>query len=143
MLTDAAGASIVTAGLTGIPVLVTPVTSTTVPSVSKDAGTVTKAVVKASSGNVFSVLVTNTNSAIRYLQLHNKATAPAGTDTAQLYFTIPAGTAVQPAVVELNSDFFAPSERFATGIGWAISTTATTFTDSATASEHTIQVRYL
>jgi hypothetical protein len=113
------------------------------PSTSKDAGTVTKAVVKASSGSVFSFRVTNANAAARYFQLHNKATAPAAAETAQQYFVIPAGTATQPAVVELTSDFFSGQEYFATGIGWAISTTATTFTDSATASDHTVLVRYV
>lgn len=113
------------------------------PSTYKDAGTVTKANIKASAGNVFSFYITNENAAVRYFQLHNKATAPAAAETAQLYFPIPAGTAAAPTVLIIGVDFFAPSERFATGIGWAISTTATTFTDSATASEHDVTVRYV
>jgi hypothetical protein len=121
-----------------------PVTSGTyAPTNYQNAGTVTKANIKASAASVFSIRITNANAAIRYLQLHNKATAPAAADTAQLYFLIPAGTATQPTVVELGMDWFSPSEFFATGLGWAISTTATTFTDSATAADHNVKVRYL
>lgn len=143
MLVDAAGAPLIAAGVTAVPVSTSPVASTAVPTVNKNAGTVTAAAVKASAGNVFSILVTNANAAARYFQLHNKATIPLAAETAQLYFVIPAGNAAQPAVVELTGAFFAPSERFATGIGWAISTTITTFTDAATAADHTVQVRFL
>lgn len=116
--------------------------STYAPLTYKNAGSVTKANVKSSVGNIYSIRITNANSAIRYFQLHNKATAPAAADTAQQYFLIPGGTATQPAVVELGIEWFAPSEYFTTGIGWAISTTATTFTDSATSTDHFIIVRY-
>lgn len=108
-----------------------------------DSGTVTKANIKATAGNVYSLRFTNANAAVRWLQLHNKATAPAPADAAQLYFLIPAGTATQPGVLELSLEFFAQSEYFAAGIGWAVSTTATTFTDSATAADHTTLVRYV
>ncbi|MBI4496851.1 MAG: hypothetical protein HY689_02990 [Chloroflexi bacterium] len=107
------------------------------------AGNVTKANIKASAGNVYSVRFINKNASPRYLQLHNKATAPAATETPQLSFLVPGGTADQPAVLELDSTWFAPSARFTTGIGWAVSTTAGNFTDSATASEHEVQVRYV
>ena len=113
------------------------------PSTYKSTGSVTKGTVKASAGNVFSFYITNENAALRYFQLHNKATDPAGADTAQLYFPVPAGTAAAPTVLIIGVDFLGPSERFATGIGWAISTTAATFTDSATASEHDVTVRYV
>lgn len=116
--------------------------STYAPTTYKDAGTVTKANIKSTAGNVYSLRFTNTNAAVRYLQLHNKATAPAAAETAQLYFVIPAGTATAPGELKLNMNDFAPSEYFATGIGWAVSTTATTFTDSATAADHTTLIRY-
>lgn len=120
-----------------------PVNSATyAPSNYQQAGSVTKANIKNAAGNVYAITVTNANAAVRYLQLHNKATAPVGTDVPQLYWLIPAGTATQPAVFQLNTNDFAPSEYFTTGIGWAISTTPTTFTDSATASEHYTTVRY-
>ncbi len=117
--------------------------STYAPSTYKNAGTVTKANVKASPGNVYSIRITNANAAIRYFQLHNKASTPVAAETAQQYFLIPAGTATQPAVLELTINDFAPSEYFITGIGWAISTTAATFTDSATATDHIVNVRFV
>jgi hypothetical protein len=113
------------------------------PLTYQQAGSVTKAVVKAGTGNVYSIRVTNANAAVRYFQLHNKTTAPAGTDTAQLYFLVPAGTATAPGVLVLDMEFFAPSEYFSTGIGWAISTTSTAFTDSATAADTTTTIRYI
>lgn len=117
-----------------------PVTSATYAlSNAKDAGTVTKANVKATPGMVYRFFVTNTNAAARYFQLHNKATAPAAAETAQRYFVIPAGTAAQPAILELMFDY---GVNFTTGIGWAISTTASTFTDSATASDHMVDIGY-
>ena len=97
----------------------------------------TKAVVKASAGNVFKFHATNDNAAVRYFQLHNKATAPAGTDVPVLSKKIPAGTATAPGWIEFE---FKYGEAFATGIGWAISTTQATFTDSATATEHEVIV---
>ena len=100
---------------------------------------VTTAVVKASAGNVFKVRATNENAAARYFQLHNKATAPAGTDVPVLSWKIPAGTATVPGYIEFE---FAYGKAFATGIGVAISTTQATFTDSATAAEHEIAVGY-
>ena len=113
------------------------------PSAYKQFGSVTKANIKASAGNVYALRVINSNAAARYLQLHNKATAPAAADTAQVSYLIPGGTAAVPGVLLLETTFFAPSEYFATGIGFAISTTAATFTDSATASEHDVAVRYV
>lgn len=113
------------------------------PSNYKNAGAATKANIKASAGNVLSLRFTNANAAVRFLQLHNKATAPAGTDTAQRSFLVPAGTTTQPAVLELDINYFAFAANFTTGIGWAVSTTDTTFTDSATASDHTIDLNYV
>jgi hypothetical protein len=107
------------------------------------SGTVTKASVKATPGNVYALRVTNSNASPRYFQLHNSASAPSAAASAQLYFTIPGGSTAQPSILELGPDFFAPSEYFNVGIGWAISTSVTTFTDSATASEHSVHVRYV
>lgn len=113
------------------------------PTNYQNAGSVTKANVKASAGNVFSIRVTNANAAARWFQLHNKATAPAATEVPQRYFLIPAGTAAQPASITLDINYFAHGINFATGIGWAISTTAATFTDAATAGDHTYDINYL
>lgn len=125
-------------------ILEIPVSSSTYsPSNYKDNGSVTKANVKATPGNVYSVRVTNANSSARYFQIHNKATAPAAADTASRYWIVPAGSANNPGILELDSKYFAPSWRLSTGIGWAISTTATTFTDSATAGDHTYDINYV
>lgn len=113
------------------------------PSNNKDAGSATKANAKASTGVVYSFRVTNANAAVRYFQIHDKASAPAGTDTALRYFLIPAGTATQPAVLQLDPSYLASNINCSLGVSWAISTTATTFTDSATASDHTVDLNYL
>lgn len=111
-----------------------------VSSLATGFGAVTKAVVKSSPGNVRAIRFTNVNAAVRYAQLHDKATAPAGTNVPLISIPIPAGTATAPGVVEY---VFNPSVRFGTGIGWAVSTTQGTFTDSATASEHNVLIEYV
>ena len=109
----------------------------------QDSGTVTKANVKASAGRVRAIRFTNANAAARFVQIHNKATAPAATETANLYFLIPAGTAAAPGILDLEAPFFGdPGRYLSTGIGYAISTTATTFTDAATAADHTVAIVY-
>jgi hypothetical protein len=108
-----------------------------------DAGSVTKASVKGGAGLVKFVRVTNANAAVRYFQLHNKATAPAAAENAFEPFLIPAGTAAIPAVVQLGLSELGDHYNLDTGIGWAISTTETAFTDSATASEHSVAVHYV
>lgn len=113
------------------------------PSSYKDFGTVTKANIKNTPGNVYALRITNINAAVRYFQLHNKASAPVATEVPQLSFMIPAGTATAPAILEIDMSWFALYENFSLGIGWAISTTRGTFTDSATASEHGVDVRYM
>jgi hypothetical protein len=108
------------------------------PSLSKDFGSVTKAVVKASAGNVLAVHIVNTNAAARYFQLHNKATAPVATEVPIYSIRVPAGAALQ-----IDGGFFCGSgAAFTTGIGWAWSTTAATFTDAATAADHTTHLHY-
>lgn len=109
----------------------------------RDAGSVTKASVKGGAGLVKLIRVTNTNAAVRYFQLHNKATAPAAAETALESFVVPAGTAAAPAVLQLGINELGDYYDMNTGIGWAISTTDTTFTDSATANEHSVSVHYV
>lgn len=123
--------------------LMKPVASSTYsPSSFQDFGTATTFSVKASAGNVYALAVSNANAAVRYMQLHNKASAPAGGDTAAASYLIPAGTAAAPAIREIPSVFFSPSYYLSTGIGLAISTTATTYT-AATNGDHTVAVRYV
>lgn len=113
------------------------------PSIYQNAGAATNANIKSTAGAVFRIRVTNANAAVRYFQIHNTTAAPAGAAVPQSWYLLPAGTAAIPSVTELGITDFAPSEYCSTGISFAVSTTAATFTDSATASEHFIEVRYL
>lgn len=108
----------------------------------QDFGTVTKGTVKASAGIIGYIRVTNANAAIRYFQLHNKASAPAATETPVESFLIPAGTATAPGILQLGVNELSDRYNLKTGIGWAMSTTGGTFTDSAIAGDHTVSVRY-
>jgi hypothetical protein len=109
----------------------------------KNAGAATKANIKTTPGNVTSFRVTNVNAAIRYFQIHDKATAPAGSDTALRSWVVPAGTATVPTVLMLGRDYLTEQGiKCLTGVGFAVSTTDTTFTDSATAAEHSVEVNY-
>lgn len=108
------------------------------PLLATNFGTVTKALVKATPAQVYSVRVSNANAAARYLLLHNTSTAPVATDVPLYAFYLPAG-----AALTLGTDFFTANGAYcATGLGWSISTTAGTFTDSATASDHVVAVHY-
>jgi hypothetical protein len=113
------------------------------PELYQDSGTVTKANLKTSAGRVAGIKVTNANAAVRYFQIHNKLTAPVATDVPAIWFLLPAGTAAAPSVITVDGNFLGEAGRLmGTGLGWAISTTPTTFTDSATAAEHTTTVMW-
>lgn len=108
---------------------------------TQDAGTVTKLNLKTSAGRVKAFRVTNVNAAVRYFQIHDKATAPAGTNVPVFWAVLPAGTAAIPSVTTIDQNLLQEyGIRCTTGVGWAISTTAATFTDSATAAEHTTTI---
>ena len=111
-------------------------------STAQDNGSATTLNVKGTPGSVYAMRVANTNANKRYFQLHNTATTPGGGAAAQLWFAVPGGSVDQPGILELTQEFFAPAERFTTGIAWAWSTTATTYT-AATAGDHQTQVRYV
>jgi len=116
----------------------------TSPSLDANFGAATKNASKGSAGNVFAAIFTNANAAVRYAQLHNKATAPVATDVPIYSLPIPAGTANAPGMLRLNEeDFGHGGKQFVTGVGWAISTTVGTFTDAATAADHTVHVHYV
>lgn len=90
----------------------------------------TNGVIKASAGQLYGGTFTNSNAAIRYLQIYNKATAGTlSTDTPVL--TIPL-----PPNVSVVVDFASLGAEFTTGISWqfttddiAIPTTAGASTD--------------
>lgn len=99
--------------------------------------------VKASAGYLKSIIVTNINAAIRYVQVHNKATAPANPDVPIWSIPIAAGTATAPAILILGLDVFGQGGlSCATGVAVGVSTTAATFT-AATTTDHTIHGTYV
>lgn len=105
----------VTATVTGGTVL--PVTPTT--TFTNSAATTNATSIKASAGTVWSINATNTNAAVRYLKLYNKASAPTvGTD-------VPVLTVAIPATGFVKVDGGSNGIRFATGIALAITTGAT------------------
>jgi len=127
-----------------LAVMQKPVASSTYsPSIDNQMTQVTKRNSKASLGNVLSSFVSNTNAAVRYFQIHNKASTPAGGDVPVISMPIPAGSATVPGVLLLLNNFYTPAGyHLSTGVSWAISTTYATFTDSATASEHIVVINY-
>ena len=108
------------------------------PSLATNLGANTAGVAKASAGNVYAVTFSNENLVARFLQLHNKATTPAAAEAPIYSFYVANG-----ASRTIGAEFFLDGgANFATGIGWAWSTTKATFTDSATASEHVVHIHY-
>jgi hypothetical protein len=80
----------------------------------KSAATTNATNLKATSGRVYGIIVSNTSAAIKYLKFYNKATAPTvGTDTPVLTIAIPVGG--QPVQLAFPNPL-----PFATGIGYAI-----------------------
>lgn len=84
----------------------------------------TTAIVKASSGRVYSFSVINTAASTRYLQFHNNTAAPAAGDTPEFKVMVPAGGAIGVGTDILG----ALGKLFSTGIVAANSSTATTYT---------------
>lgn len=79
--------------------------------------------VKAAPGVVTSIVASNTNAAVRYLKLYDKASAPTvGTDTPKQVYALPAGGCVS---IPLSSPLqFEAGIAFATTTGAADSDTA-------------------
>ena len=93
--------------------------------------------VKTSAGNVFMFTVHNLNAATRYMQLHNKASAPANPDVPIITIAVPTG-----ATVVLDEAFFGQTGiNFSTGIAYGFSTTELTYTAGA-AGDQTAFIRY-
>lgn len=115
------------------------------PTVSDNtyATRVTKKVEKAAPGATYSFQVFNFGATLAYFQLHNKATAPAGADTpmAGCVWPVPPGTATTPGYLSINSWDLSPAVWHSTGVGWALSTTLATFTDSLTTTDFVVNFR--
>lgn len=123
----------------GLAVFQKPVAASTyAPSRYVNLGSSTAANVKSSAGNVFSISITNANAASRYVQIHNTAGTPAGAAVPVYTFLIPAG-----GMVVIGNDFFTNAGGYlSTGIGFAVSTTAGTYT-AATAADHMTIIHYI
>ena len=108
-------------------------------TLSTDFGVVTTKLVSRNPTYLVRVVFINRNAAVRYGNLHNRATAPVATNIPDISLPIPAGTTNNPGVlsIELGETFL-----FDVGLGWSISTTEGEFTDSATATEHTVHLWY-
>ena len=109
----------------------------------KDMGVLTVKQLSANPCFVTRFVVTNVNAAVRYFNIHDKATAPVATNipTGQgMSLPIPAGTVNNPGVLSVDLGETHPLTR---GLGWSISTAANVFTDAATPSEHTVHLWWL
>lgn len=96
--------------------------------------------VKASAGQVYTIIATNTNAAVRYLKLYNKASAPTvGTDTPVMTLAIPGNTAGAGLVLDTGGMGIA----FATGIALALTTgIADADTGAVAANEVVVNLLY-
>jgi hypothetical protein len=90
---------------------------------------------------VFTVRLTNTNAAARYVKLYNVATAPtAGQATPQAVICIPGGTTALPSVVIDNN---ANGEAYPLGIGYTVTgEMADSDTTAVTSGDLIVDIRY-
>lgn len=94
--------------------------------------------VKASAGYLKSIQVSSINAGLRYLQIHNKATAPAAADVPVFSFPISAGTATVPSTLSFGREDWGDGGYYCSiGVAIGISTTAATFT-AATTTDHVV-----
>jgi hypothetical protein len=96
--------------------------------------------VKASAGQVYTIIAVNLNAAVRYLKLYNKASAPTvGTDVPVMTIPIPGNTAGAGIVIDTG----AMGAAFATGIALAITTgVADNDTGAVAANEVIVHLLY-
>lgn len=94
--------------------------------------------VKATPGNLFSVSATNINAAIRYLQVFNKASAPATNDVPVFEWPIPIGSTTIQTTTQGRDFFGQGGYYFTAGIAVGISTSGTNY-QAATATDHIVQ----
>lgn len=112
--------------------------ATYAPLAFSSIGAAATANVKAATGNLFAILATNRNAAVRYLQLYNSTASTAGTPVLQV--AIPA---LGASSVILGSDFFTDEGwNFTTGITWGVSTTSGSYV-AATAGETDVAGSYI
>lgn len=95
---------------------------------------------KGSAGQVYGWVITNTNAAVCYVKLYNKATAPTvGTDTPVMTLAVP-GNAAGAGMIAAE---FTSGIAFGTGIGFAITTgAADSDTGAVAANEVLVNLLY-
>lgn len=104
----------------------------------------TKKSAKNFPGQLLSIYATNANAAVRYLLIHDKGSTPAGGDVPLLAYPIPAGTAAAPGSIKFgSSDWTENGLSMSNGVSYAISTTAASFTDAATSTDHIVNAFYI
>lgn len=96
--------------------------------------------VKGSAGQIFTIIAHNTNAAVRYLKLYNKATSPTvGTDVPVMTLPIPGNTAGAGFVLDTGGMGIV----FGTGIGLALTTgVADADTGGVAANEIVVNLLY-
>ncbi len=112
-------------------------TSTYAPLLLADFGSNVTKNVKSSTGNIFGINGTNANASTRWLQIHNTASTPSGGAVPIMSFMVLTGSSINIG----NNFFTLAGYNFSTGIAYAWSTAAGTYT-AATASDHTTMVIY-
>lgn len=99
--------------------------------------------IKATPGNLFSLLVTNQNIARRYLQIFDRTTAPVSGASSVYSIPLAGGSTVVPGQLSLGENFFgAGGLYFTSGIAVGVSTSAGTFVP-ATVADHTLHGTYI
>lgn len=99
--------------------------------------------VTAVPGHIFSVIASNKNASVRYLQIHNKASAPSSGNAPILSFPIPGGTTDNPGILGLGREIFGQGGQYlSTGLAIGISTAEATFT-AATTTDHDYYGEYV
>jgi hypothetical protein len=124
-----------------LPILVTTtgelVVSSTPPLVSVNLGTAVQALIGIGAQSITSFSCANANAADRFFQLFDSVAVVLAGAVPRLTFRVPAGT-----TVSFGTDFFTSAGlTFSTGLRWAFSTTAATFTPAAAADQIT-QITY-
>jgi hypothetical protein len=86
--------------------------------------------IKSAAGAVQAINIYNFGAAIAYLQIHNLNTDPSGTSSIAAAWPIPAGSATNPGVLNLTKAQLGGLLYCTLGVGFAISTTPTGFSQS-------------
>ncbi|BBD69543.1 hypothetical protein NIES4072_31240 [Nostoc commune NIES-4072] len=96
---------------------------------------------KTSAGSFYAFTCTNANASIRYFQIFNKASVPTTNDVPITYFPVYGNNGFLLIGQDILGGAGIDSTILTNGVAWGISTTAATYT-AATASEHSVTVRY-